>query len=214
MQEYLRMASAYIYNSTEATISVNDVRGIWVSSDDEEIVSAIKQSFVDFFPNVEPESVVWISGRAFQTTAASEGALPTVSTVMVGEARKMDVESIIVILAVRLISFVRAFVFFSHCWVLFEKLVPIEALLQRMYVWIHLHTCSKRQYCSSLILRGVELCPFSYCSRPLHHHPSFFVPSIFPFARNTDRTWSYLQSLKCCLKQTFSSGPSLQMWRD
>ncbi|CAM9141048.1 unnamed protein product, partial [Ascophyllum nodosum] len=82
VQEYLRMASAYIYNSTEATISVNDVRGIWVSSDDEEIVSAIKQSFVDFFPNVEPESVVWISGRAFQTTAASEGALPTVSTVM------------------------------------------------------------------------------------------------------------------------------------
>ncbi|CAM9139363.1 unnamed protein product [Ascophyllum nodosum] len=80
--EYLRTASAYIYNSTEATISVNDVRGIWVSSDDAEIVSAIKQSFVDFFPNVEPGSFVWISGRAFQTTAASEGTLPTMANVM------------------------------------------------------------------------------------------------------------------------------------
>ena len=212
MQEYLRTASAYIYNSTEATISVNDVRGIWVSSDDAEIVSAIKQSFVDFFPNVEPGSVVWISGRAFQTTAASEGTLPTMANVMVREARKMDVEPIVII-TVRLFFFIRAFVFFSHCWILLEKLMPIEALLHRMYVWIHLYICSKR-HCSSLTLRGVELCPFSYCSRPLHHRPSFSVPSIFPFARNTDRTWSYLQSLKCCLKQTFSSGPSLQMWRN
>ena len=77
-QEYLEKARSYIQNSSEATVSVDDMKGIWLSSDDDQVIFDVKESFAEFFPNVEPERVIWISGRPSETTdASSSNGIPT-----------------------------------------------------------------------------------------------------------------------------------------
>lgn len=77
-QEYLEKARSYIQTSTEATVSVDDIRGIWVSSDDDQVIFDVKELSAEFFPNVEPERVIWISGRPSETTdASSSNGIPT-----------------------------------------------------------------------------------------------------------------------------------------
>ena len=84
LQEYLQAASSYIRHSTEATVSIEDIRGIWVSSDDESVISDVTKTFPEFFPNVEIERVVWISGRSFTNDMnTSKGPLATSTKSMV-----------------------------------------------------------------------------------------------------------------------------------
>lgn len=65
-------------------MSVNDIKGIWVSSDDKQVVSDVKESFAEFFPNVELERIVWISDRASENASSSDSdPLPTKANFMV-----------------------------------------------------------------------------------------------------------------------------------
>ena len=85
LQEYLQAASSYMKNSTKATVSIEDIRGIWVSSDDESVMADVKETFSEFFPNVELEKIVWISGRSFTNdTKPSRDPLATTTQTMVG----------------------------------------------------------------------------------------------------------------------------------
>ncbi|CAN0115382.1 unnamed protein product [Ascophyllum nodosum] len=78
VQEYLEKARSYIQNSTEATVKVDDIRGIWVSSDDSQVIFDAKESFAQYFPNVERERVVCASSREFGTTnGSSSNPTPT-----------------------------------------------------------------------------------------------------------------------------------------
>lgn len=41
---------------------VDKIKAIWVASDDDNAVDEVRALLPDFFPNVEPENVAWISG--------------------------------------------------------------------------------------------------------------------------------------------------------
>ena len=82
-QEYLQKARSYIQNSTEASVSVEDIKGIWVSYNDDDVLFQVKESLGNFFPNIIPERVLGISNRSFRNYKASGDALPTTSNGMV-----------------------------------------------------------------------------------------------------------------------------------
>ena len=87
-QEYLEAARSYITTSTDVTVSVEDIRGIWVSSDDDSVLSDVKQAFAEFFPNVELERIVWISNHSLTNDfEASENNVPTRTKTMVRNER-------------------------------------------------------------------------------------------------------------------------------
>lgn len=44
------------------TANVEDIRGIWVASDDSTVVEKVKQLAPNYFPNVESSMIEWISG--------------------------------------------------------------------------------------------------------------------------------------------------------
>ena len=91
-QEYLEKARSYIQNSSEATVSVEDIKGIWVSSDDDQVILDVKESFAEFFPNVEPERVILISGRSSGTTDVfSRHWIPTTMQGMVSQGGSPEI---------------------------------------------------------------------------------------------------------------------------
>ena len=87
----MEKARSYIQNSTEATVKVDDIRGIWVSSDDSQVIFDAKESFAQYFPNVERERVVCASSREFGTTnGSSSNPTPTRVQYMVSATGKVD----------------------------------------------------------------------------------------------------------------------------
>lgn len=66
------------------SLSVDYIRGIWVSSNDENVLVEVKRSYAAFSPNVDQERVTEISSRAFSTEKSPSGdALSTTSNGMV-----------------------------------------------------------------------------------------------------------------------------------
>ena len=88
-QEYLEAARSYIMNPMGVNVSVEDIRGIWVCSDDDSVLSDVKQAFAEFFPNVELERILWISNHTLTNDLkTSEVDVPTDTKEMVGDAIK------------------------------------------------------------------------------------------------------------------------------
>lgn len=57
------MATAVAYLETaESQVNVEDIRGIWVSSDDGGVVGRVKEIAPDYFPNVEVNAIFWADG--------------------------------------------------------------------------------------------------------------------------------------------------------
>lgn len=72
----MQKALSYIQDPTEVTVSVDDIKGIWVSSDDKTVISDVQQAFDKYFPKVEQERVVGNSDWAFQNNTPGNN-LPT-----------------------------------------------------------------------------------------------------------------------------------------
>lgn len=79
----MQKALSYIESSAELSLSVDDIREIWVSSDDEAVASEVKQSFPDLFPYVGPQRVIGNSDRTSMNMKTPSGNLPTTSNDMV-----------------------------------------------------------------------------------------------------------------------------------
>lgn len=76
-QVYLKNASDYIRDSPRG-LSVADITGLWVASDDASVIGEVQSLAQQYFPNIGPESVIWISGRtAPRSKASNEPLLPT-----------------------------------------------------------------------------------------------------------------------------------------
>lgn len=46
----------------ESELNVEDIRGIWVASDDSEVVGRIKEIAPNYLPNVDNNAIFWASG--------------------------------------------------------------------------------------------------------------------------------------------------------
>lgn len=59
-QEYLSTAADYLLNSSHGR-PIEDIKGIWVASDDPNVAGEIRANASKYFPNVERDSIVWVS---------------------------------------------------------------------------------------------------------------------------------------------------------
>ncbi|CAM9288060.1 unnamed protein product [Ectocarpus sp. 13 AM-2016] len=86
VQVYLEAAASTLRNSTEGVDGPNSIVGLWVSSDDSNVVPEVKELASRYFPNVQDERVVSIS---FRTKAPAQHGnndeLPTTSHLMTYE---------------------------------------------------------------------------------------------------------------------------------
>eukprot|EP00903_Cladosiphon_okamuranus_P005843 g5784.t1 len=60
-EEYLSAAVAYL-EGQESQLNVEDIRGIWVASDDSGVVDRIKEIAPSYLPNVDNSTIFWASG--------------------------------------------------------------------------------------------------------------------------------------------------------
>lgn len=60
-EEYLSTAVAYL-KGDESELNVEDIRGIWIASDDPEVVGKVKELAPGYFPNVQNSAIFWASG--------------------------------------------------------------------------------------------------------------------------------------------------------
>lgn len=60
-ERYLASAAEYL-RSTEGVTPVEEIEGIWVASDDSSVVDEVKEHWSKYFPNVNEDKIVWISG--------------------------------------------------------------------------------------------------------------------------------------------------------
>lgn len=60
-QDYLAAAAEYLRN-TEGATPVEEIKGIWVASDDSSVLGEVQEHWSKYFPNVERDMIVWISG--------------------------------------------------------------------------------------------------------------------------------------------------------
>lgn len=60
VQEYLSAAVDYINTGAEG-ISVEDIKGIWLASDDPAAVDEVRAAVPAYLPNVANSTVVWVS---------------------------------------------------------------------------------------------------------------------------------------------------------
>lgn len=86
-QVYLKNASKFLEDSPQG-VSVEDITGLWVASDDPSVIGEMQSLAQQYFPNVGPESVIWISGR----TATKTSHEPRVATHSDDMASKMLVK--------------------------------------------------------------------------------------------------------------------------
>lgn len=61
VQEYLSAAVTYL-EGDETELKVEDIRGIWVASDDSGVVDRIKEIAPRYLPNVDNSTIFWASG--------------------------------------------------------------------------------------------------------------------------------------------------------
>lgn len=61
VQEYLSAAVAYL-EGDETQLNVEDIRGIWVASDDSGVVDRIKEIAPSYLPNVDNSTIFWAAG--------------------------------------------------------------------------------------------------------------------------------------------------------
>lgn len=60
----MEAASTYLQEATEEdSPTVEDIAGIWLSSDDDDALQEVKKLAQHYFPNVDPDKIIWISGR-------------------------------------------------------------------------------------------------------------------------------------------------------
>lgn len=91
-KEYLsRAASALRQGVAGNGTSSDDIKGIWVSSDDPTVISEVKQLAADFFPNVGEANIIWISSRAVSGIPNRNGTIPTATYAMVSPPLSMNV---------------------------------------------------------------------------------------------------------------------------
>ncbi|CAN0027629.1 unnamed protein product, partial [Laminaria digitata] len=61
--DYLSAARDYLEDETASgRTPASEIKAIWVASDDGSAVDEVRALVSDFFPNVESENIVWISG--------------------------------------------------------------------------------------------------------------------------------------------------------
>ena len=60
-QEYLAAAVDYL-NEDDSRIPVDDVKGIWVASDDYTMADEVSALAHTYFPNVDSNAIVWVAG--------------------------------------------------------------------------------------------------------------------------------------------------------
>lgn len=60
-KEYLDAAVAYL-EGEESQLNVEDIKGIWVASDDDRVVEIIKALAPSYLPNVDNSTIYWASG--------------------------------------------------------------------------------------------------------------------------------------------------------
>ncbi|CAN0221093.1 unnamed protein product [Scytosiphon promiscuus] len=53
-------------------LAAGDVEGLWLSSDDAAVYDEVKQLAPEYFPNIKPEAVLYVTSRVNTTTAASK----------------------------------------------------------------------------------------------------------------------------------------------
>lgn len=82
---YLEKAVNYLSNSTRKTLlSVADISGVWLSSDDYNVFPEVQRVVPNYFPNVTAERIVSVSARtAFRDSTSAGDNLPTTQNGMV-----------------------------------------------------------------------------------------------------------------------------------
>lgn len=60
-QEYLEAAVEFL-EGDDSQLSVGDIKGIWVASDEPKVVTKVKEIARDYLPNVSEDDVFWASG--------------------------------------------------------------------------------------------------------------------------------------------------------
>ena len=62
-------------DASETRTSVDEIKSIWVASDDDDVVDQVKALATQYFPNVVPENVAWISGGGKDGTVQTRSEL-------------------------------------------------------------------------------------------------------------------------------------------
>lgn len=60
-QEYLEAAVEFL-EGDDSQLSVGDIKGIWVASDEPKVIAKVKQIAPDYLPNVSEDDIFWASG--------------------------------------------------------------------------------------------------------------------------------------------------------
>lgn len=74
-QTYVQRAAEHYDSGERGDTRREDIRGIWVASDDPTALSEIQDIAPKYFPNVKKDNIVWISGGSVQ-----KGSKPVVHT--------------------------------------------------------------------------------------------------------------------------------------
>lgn len=69
-QKYLSSAVESMLLSEDGLNWVNSIKGLWIASDDPRAIDEVREVYPGYFPNVEPDLIVWVSEGV-------EGALET-----------------------------------------------------------------------------------------------------------------------------------------
>ena len=62
-------------NTATGRPPVDEIKSIFVASDDDNAVNEVRALASDFFPNVEPENIAWISGGGKNETVQTRSKL-------------------------------------------------------------------------------------------------------------------------------------------
>lgn len=75
-QDYLEAARNHLEDDTATgRTPVDEIKSIFVASDDENAVNEVRALVSEFFPNVEPENITWISGEGTDGTVQTRSKL-------------------------------------------------------------------------------------------------------------------------------------------